>query len=71
MKKLLAILLALVLALSMFTMAVFAESTTEEEEDVTVEAEDVVEEENPKTGLALAVVPMLVAGAAVVATKKH
>ena len=46
------------------------ESTTEEEEDVTVEVEEPAEEENPKTGLALAVVPMLVALAAVVISKR-
>ena len=42
------------------------ESATEEEEDTTVEAE-----ENPETGIALAVVPMLVAMAAVVASKRR
>lgn len=44
------------------------ESTTEEEEDTTVDAEV---EENPETGLALAVVPMLVAAAAIVASKRR
>lgn len=42
------------------------ESTTEEEEDTTVEAE-----ENPETGLALAVVPAIVAIAAVALSKKR
>ncbi len=71
MKKLLAMLLALVLALSMLTMAVFAEPGTEEEEVDEVPVVDEVPEENPTTGLALAVVPMLVAGAAVAISKKH
>lgn len=70
MKKLLAMLLALVLALSMLTMAVFAEPSTEEEE--TVEVPEVTEpEEVPATGLALAVIPMVLAGAAVAVSKKH
>lgn len=47
------------------------ESTTEEEEDVTVEVEEPAEDTNPGTGLALAVVPMLVAAAAVVASKRR
>ena len=51
------------------------EPSTDEEEDVTVDveepAEEPEEEENPKTGLALAVVPMLVAAAAVVASKRR
>ena len=71
MKMLLAMLLALVLALSMLTMAVFAEPGTEEEEVDEVPVVDEVPEENPTTGLALAVVPMLVAGAAVAISKKH
>lgn len=47
------------------------ESTTEEEEDVTVEVEEPAEEENPKTGLALAVVPMIIAAVAAVASKRR
>lgn len=70
MKKLLAMLLALVLALSMLTMAVFAEPSTEEEE--TENVPEVIEpEEVPATGLALAVIPMVLAGAAVAVSKKH
>ena len=69
MKKLLAMLLALVMALSMLSVAVFAESTEEESEDITVT--EPVEDNNPGTGLALAVVPMMVAAAAVVVSKKH
>ncbi|MBQ8623011.1 MAG: hypothetical protein IJ424_01320 [Oscillospiraceae bacterium] len=50
------------------------EPSTDEEEDVTVDVEEPAEEpaveENPKTGLALAVVPMLVAALAVVITKR-
>ncbi len=69
MKKLLAMLLALVMALSMLSVAVFAESTEEESEDITVT--EPVEDTNPGTGLALAVVPMMVAAAAVVVSKKH
>lgn len=67
MKKLFAILLALVLSLSMLTLAVFAESTTEEEEDVNVPAV----EENPETGVALAVIPAVVAAAAIALSKKR
>ena len=69
MKKLLAMLLALVMALSMLSVAVFAESTEEESVDITVT--EPVEDTNPGTGLALAVVPMMVAAAAVVVSKKH
>lgn len=47
------------------------ESTTEEEEDVTVEVEEPAEEENPKTGLALAVVPTVLAVAVAVASKRR
>ncbi len=51
------------------------ESTTDEEEDVTADDEVTEEEpaveENPKTGLALAVVPMIVAAVAVVASKRR
>ncbi len=47
------------------------EPSTEEEEDETVDAEpEEAPEENPKTGLALALVPMMLAAAAVVITKK-
>ncbi len=51
------------------------ESTTDEEEDVTADDEVVTEEEpaveeNPKTGLALAIVPMILAAAAVVISKR-
>lgn len=67
MKKLLAMLLALVLALSMLSVAAFAEGG-----DVEVdEPNDVVVEENPETGLALAVLPMVAAAAAVVLSKKN
>lgn len=67
MKKLLAMLLALIMALSMFSVVAFAESETEETEEDNV----VVEDDNPVTGVAFAVVPMLVAGAAVVLSKKR
>ena len=68
-RRLLSMLLALVMALSMLSVAVFAESTEEESEDITVT--EPVEDTNPGTGLALAVVPMMVAAAAVVVSKKH
>ncbi len=45
------------------------ESTEEESEDITVE--EPVEDTNPGTGLALAVVPMVLAAAAVVASKRR
>lgn len=47
------------------------EPSTEEEEDVTVDVEEPAEDTNPGTGLALAVVPMLVAAVAVVASKRR
>lgn len=75
MKKLLAMLLALVMALSMLSVAVFAESNGEEvDTDDTNNVENVEEPEeetNPGTGIALAVVPMMVAAAAVAVSKKH
>ncbi len=46
------------------------EPSTEEEEDVTVDVEEPAEDTNPTTGLALAVVPMLIAAAAVVISKR-
>ena len=50
------------------------EPSTDEEEDVTVDveepADEPAEEENPKTGLALAIIPMIVAAAAVVISKR-
>ena len=64
MKKLLAMLLALVMALSMLTVAAFAQST---EDGDTIPVEDT----NPPTGIVLSVVPMIVAGAAVAFSKKH
>lgn len=77
MKKLLAMLLALVMALSMLTVAAFAQST--EDGDTIVEdgnneeptVDDPVEDTNPPTGIVLSVVPMIVAGAAVAFSKKH
>ena len=49
------------------------EPSTEEEEDETVDVtpDEEPEEENPKTGLALALVPMMVAAVAVVASKRR
>ncbi len=79
MKKLLAMLLALMMVVSMFTVAVFAEGGEGQGDDVNVgdtEGEDVnvgdtEPEKNPTTGVALAVVPMMVAAAAAVVSKKH
>ncbi len=78
MKKLLAMLLALVMALSMLTVAAFAESNTGDdtipvEDDNTEEptVEEPVEDTNPPTGLVLSVIPMVMAGAAVAFSKKH
>lgn len=78
MKKLLAMLLALVMALSMLTVAAFAQST-EDGDTISVEdgnneeptVDDPVEDTNPPTGIVLSVVPMIVAGAAVAFSKKH
>ncbi len=75
MKKFMAMLLALVVALSMLTVAAFAESGDVEEEtgdiEVTDPVDDKEEDTNPDTGVAFAVIPMVVAGAAVAFAKKH
>lgn len=79
MKKILAMLLALMLVMSMFTMAVFAEPGDNAEDleggdNVNVSDNEPAEkpaDKNPTTGVALAVVPMMVAAAAAVVAKKH
>lgn len=78
MKKLLAMLLALVMALSMLTVAAFAESnddgdTIPDEDDETTDpvVDEPVVDENPETGIVLSVIPMVMAGAAVAFSKKH
>lgn len=77
MKKIVALLLSLVMVLSMMTVAAFAESGETDSEDDTVEAGETTETEpettetNPTTGIALCVLPMVVAAAGVVASKKH
>ncbi len=77
MKKILAMLLALVMAMSMLTVAVFAEPgdvETEPDEPGDIVVDDPVEtpeDSNPTTGIALAVIPMVVAGAAVAFAKKR
>lgn len=78
MKKLLAMLLALVMALSMLTVAAFAESNDDSdtipvEDDETTDpvVDEPVVDENPKTGIVLSVIPMVMAGAAVAFSKKH
>ncbi len=78
MKKLLAMLLALVMALSMLTVAAFAESnegddTIPVEDDNTEEptVDEPVEDTNPETGIVLSVIPMIMAGACVAFSKKH
>lgn len=74
MKKLLAMLLALIMAMSVLTLAVFAEPNTTDEEPETPDNTTVVEEpedNNPPTGIALMVLPMVMAGAAVAFSKKH
>ncbi len=77
MKKLLAMLLALAMAISMLTVAVFAEADpgTDEVEDpddlYVEEPSEEPEDSNPGTGVVFAVLPMVVAGAAVAFAKKH
>ena len=89
MKKLLAMLLALVMVLSMLTVVAFAEGTPNEEEgeEVTEPADEVNAPEdddnnagttgatgadaNPGTGIALAGLPVVIAAAAAVVSKKH
>ncbi len=74
MKKLLAMLLAMVMVISMLTVAAFAQAgDSDEEPDGTdnVTVTDPAEDSNPQTGIALAVLPMVAAAAAVVASKKH
>ncbi len=79
MKKLLAMLLAVMMVLTL-TVAVFAEPTDQVSDDEQVDVGDTEEptetpapatESNPPTGIALAVVPMMVAAAAAVVAKKH
>ncbi len=92
MKKLLALLLAAAMVISMLTVVAFAEGTGNEsdvEGGDEMNAGDVsetpseggtaepaptpaeTEDTNPPTGVALAVVPMMVAAAAAVVSKKH
>lgn len=86
MKKLLAMMLALVMVLSMLTVAVFAEPTDQDEEpedvvdtpvvDVEPEPEDTTppaadDDANPGTGIVLAGLPVVIAAAAAVVSKKH
>ncbi len=76
MKKIVALLLALVMVLSMMTVAAFAEDTNsgDEEDGEDIDVADNTEEptdSNPTTGIALAVLPMVVAAVGVVASKKH
>lgn len=79
MKKILAMLLALMLVLSMLTVSVFAEignngEDVEGDGDTTTVTDNepaTKPEKNPTTGVALAVVPMMVAAAAAVVAKKH
>lgn len=84
MKKLLAMLLALVMVLSMLTVVAFAEGTGNDEEgenvnetpEVTVPADDEPaapsgNDANPGTGIALAGLPVVIAAAAAVVSKKH
>ncbi|MCD7785160.1 MAG: hypothetical protein LUH18_06220 [Oscillospiraceae bacterium] len=77
MKKIVALLLSLVMVLSMMSVVAFAEDTdTDTEPDETVNVGDDAGEtettdSNPTTGIALCVLPMVVAAAGVVASKKH
>ena len=82
MKKLLAMLLALMMVLSVLTVAVFAEDTEQksDDEDDSINVGDTVEdptpapaetEKNPHTGIALAVLPVVISAAAVCVSKKH
>lgn len=77
MKKLLAMLLALVMALSMLTVAAFAESGNDgdnisvDDEPTIPVVDEPAADENPKTGIVLSVIPMVMAGAAVAFSKKH
>lgn len=81
MKKLLAMLMALMMVLSIMTVAVFAEQGDTEEDpaegdNMTVTEEEPAasapaEESNPKTGLVLAALPVVISAAAVVVSKKH
>ena len=75
MKKFMAMLLALIVALSMLTVAAFAESGDVQDETEDIEVNDPVdsteEDTNPDTGVAFAVIPMVLAGTAVAFAKKH
>ncbi len=77
MKKLVAMLLALMMVVCVLSVAAFAEPTdqpTETDEPTDIVVEDPKPEtpdNNPTTGLAIAVLPMVLAGAAVAFGKKH
>lgn len=82
MKKIISLLLALMMVLSVLSMAVFAEPVdpgTEPDDnvpdiDVTEpgnEPEQTAPDENPPMGVALAVIPMALAGACVAFSKKR
>lgn len=78
MKKLLAMLLALLMVLSIMSVALFAEppSTTDDPEqnpdNIEVSGGDEDDgESNPHTGLALAALPVVFSAAAIAVSKKH
>lgn len=78
MKKLLAMLLAMIMAFSVLTISVFAEPGDTDEEPDSVDTQEPAEvepeepkDDNPPTGIALMVLPMVMAGAAVAFSKKH
>lgn len=76
MKKLLAMLFAAVMVMSLLAVAVFAEPGDVDElpgepSDIVVDEPTVQPDDNPVTGVAVAVLPMVIAGAAVAFGKKH
>lgn len=78
MKKLIAMLLALMMVVTVLSVAAFAEPTdqpTETDEPTDIVVDDPKPEKpadnNPTTGLAVAVLPLVLAGAAVAFGKKH
>ena len=75
MKKLLAMLLALMMVLSVLTVAVFAQGIGGDEDPddmgVTDTTPEPTPDNNPHTGIALAALPVVISAAAVAVSKKH
>ena len=76
MKKLLAILMALMMVISVLTASVFAQGTDNADDpdgegNMNVDDGDDANQGNPDTGLALAALPVVISAAAVAVSKKR